>query len=79
VNTQSERFRVLTKRTAEKFEVVFCAAGGWAGGSIGGGSTDEFVASVDRMLSFNLVSALQTARIASATLQPGGLLVGFAD
>jgi hypothetical protein len=54
---------------------VFCAAGGWAGGSIGGGSTDEFVAAVDRMLSFNLISALQTARIASATLQPGGLLV----
>ena len=54
---------------------MFCAAGGWAGGAIDVASTDEFVANVDRMLSFNLMSALQTSRIAARTLMPGGLLV----
>lgn len=56
----------------EQFSLVFCAAGGWSGGSIVSGG---FVESVDRMLSFNVYSALQCSRIAASTLQAGGMLV----
>jgi dihydropteridine reductase len=52
--------------------VVFCAAGGWAGGSIKSG---DLVANVDKMISMNVHSALQASRIAALRLAPGGLLV----
>ena len=46
---------------AENINVVFCAAGGWAGGSI---KSDDLVANIDKMISMNVHSALQASRIA---------------
>lgn len=54
------------------FDVIYCAAGGWAGGAIG---AEDLVAGVDRMLAFNLYSAISCAAVAQATLNQGGLLV----
>ena len=45
---------------------------GWAGGSI---KSKELTQAVDKMVSFNLHSALQASRIAALKLSPGGLLV----
>lgn len=54
------------------FQGIYVAAGGWSGGSI---LSKDLVANVDRMMSFNLHSAVQASRIAAKTLAPGGLLV----
>jgi hypothetical protein len=56
------------------FLIIFPCAGGWSGFSIEANSAD-LVASVDKMISFNLHSAIQTAKLASLFLAKGGLLV----
>lgn len=56
------------------YDVVVCAAGGWAGGSLKG-DTHDLLASVDKMYAMNLQSALATAHIAAKFLKAGGLVV----
>ena len=56
------------------YDVVVCAAGGWAGGSLKG-DTHDLLASVDKMYSMNMQSALATAHIAAKFLKAGGLVV----
>merc|ERR1711959_298558 len=62
----------VEEAVTEDLNLVFCAAGGWAGGSI---KSKELTQAVDKMVSFNLHSALQASRIAALKLSPGGLLV----
>ena len=71
-----EQLAFLEKELKEEeaFDVIYCAAGGWAGGSIES-DTASLVASIDKMLSFNLYSSIQTAKLASLYLKKGGLVV----
>lgn len=66
----------LEKELREKPEpnlaVVYCAAGGWAGGNI---LSDELCANIDKMVSFNLYSAVQASRVAARFMAENGLLV----
>ena len=53
-------------------DVVYCAAGGWNGGDA---RSDDLCAGVDRLIDFNLKSAIACASVAARTLKEGGLLV----
>ncbi|MDP2434564.1 MAG: SDR family NAD(P)-dependent oxidoreductase [archaeon] len=55
-----------------QFDAIVNAAGGWAGGAIA--SEDSFAA-IERMMAFNLNSALVASHVASHHLAPSGLLV----
>lgn len=56
------------------FDVVMCAAGGWAGGKLTG-ETHELLASIDKMYAMNLQTAIASAHIAAKFLKAGGLVV----
>jgi dihydropteridine reductase len=56
------------------YDAIVCAAGGWAGGSLTG-ETHELLASIDKMYSMNLQSALATAHLAAKFLKTNGLVV----
>eukprot|EP01098_Paradermamoeba_levis_P000154 TRINITY_DN10161_c0_g1_i1.p1 TRINITY_DN10161_c0_g1~~TRINITY_DN10161_c0_g1_i1.p1 ORF type:complete len:249 (-),score=80.40 TRINITY_DN10161_c0_g1_i1:56-748(-) len=55
-----------------ELDVLYCAAGGWVGGSV---NSDDVFQTVDKMWKFNLQSALASAHVATKFLKPGGLLV----
>eukprot|EP00835_Amoeboradix_gromovi_P003085 NODE_192_length_15450_cov_0.476355.p6 type:complete len:219 gc:universal NODE_192_length_15450_cov_0.476355:2782-3438(+) len=68
---------VLTDKIIEKLpslNAVICVAGGWAGGSI---TSNDVLASVDRMYKMNSLSAALAGHIASLKLVNNGLLVLF--
>jgi dihydropteridine reductase len=56
------------------YDVIVCAAGGWAGGDLKG-NTHDLLASVEKMYAMNLQSALATSHIAAKFLKAGGLVV----
>jgi dihydropteridine reductase len=58
--------------TSPEFDLIVGAAGGWAAGSIGAPSV---LSSVEKMILFNINSAVATAYVAQRHLAEGGLLV----
>jgi len=63
---------VLTALGSAMFDTIITVAGGFAMGKVG---DDNMWATVEKMLSMNLWSALATAHVAAKTLKEGGLLV----
>lgn len=55
-----------------EFNLVAGVAGGWTGGSI---AAPSLLTSVDKMLKFNLNSAVIAAHVAQRHLAEGGLLI----
>lgn len=56
----------------ESFDVIFCTAGGWAGGDA---SSLDMLDGVESMYSACIASAAASAYLASSLLKPGGMLV----
>ncbi|CAK4622113.1 hypothetical protein LEN26_003759 [Aphanomyces euteiches] len=64
--------KVIEGLQNQKVDAVVCAAGGWAGGSIG---DSEIASSLAQMYSMNLESAVLAAHVAATSLNPNGLLI----
>ncbi|EFA86561.1 dihydropteridine reductase [Heterostelium album PN500] len=71
-SNESEVKRVLSVLGSTKVDSIICAAGGWVGGSI---VADDYFQSVQKMLDFNLSSAVATAFLAGKLLNTGGVVV----
>ena len=56
------------------FDVVICAAGGWAGGSFSS-ETSSLIESVNKMWSMNVQTAVAAGHIGSKFVKKGGLVV----
>ena len=69
---QLESVKDQIAKSKQTFDIIYCAAGGWSGGGI---KSDKLVESVERMIDFNLKSALACSAVAALYLNQGGLLV----
>ena len=59
------------KNNNEEFNIVVCAAGGWAGGDV---DSDEFIESLNLLWQLNMQSAATATHIATKFLKPNGML-----
>jgi dihydropteridine reductase len=59
------------KNNNEQFNIVVCAAGGWAGSDV---DSDEFIESLNLLWQLNIQSAATATHLAAKFLKPNGML-----
>ncbi len=69
---QSDAVQHQVDASEQQFDLVFSAAGGWAGGKIG---SPGLIADIESMYTMNVQSAVTASVVAASSLRPGGLLV----